>query len=81
MNKLILQMAAKMLDEYNDELSNHGCNDYEIDATEENVTMIKDMIAKSDYPDEEPDIWGGKIHFMDWIFVGYLRRELLAMVV
>jgi hypothetical protein len=80
MDKLILQMASKMLDEYNDELSNHGCNDYDIEATQENIELIKDMIAKSDYPEDQPDIWENKIHFMDWIFCGYLQRELLRIV-
>jgi len=80
MNKLILEMAAKMLDEYGDELSNHGCNDYDIEATPENIRLIEDMIAKSDYPEDEIDIWNNKIHFMDWEFTHYLKTKLLEMV-
>jgi hypothetical protein len=79
MKKLILEMAAKMLDEYGDELSNHGCNDYDIEATPENIELIKDMIAKSDYPDDELSVWNNKIHFMDWQFTHYLKTKLLEM--
>lgn len=76
MKELILKMAAEFLGKYAAELSNHGCNDYEIEATPENIELIKDMIAKSDYPEDEPDIWDDKVHFVDWEFAKYLQKEL-----
>jgi hypothetical protein len=79
MSELILKMAAQMLSDYVDELSNHGCNDYDIESTPENVELVKDMISKSDYPKDEPDVWNDKIHFMDWEFAAYLRDELLRL--
>lgn len=78
MDKLILQMTCKILDEYASELVNHGCNDYEIDATHDNIMLVKDMIAKSDYPEDEPHIWNNQIHFMDFQLVYYLKQQLMS---
>lgn len=81
MDKLIIKLSAQMLDEYKEELTCHGHNDYEIEATEENIKLVKDMIAKSDYPEDNINrqIRSGKIHIMDWKLACYLRNQLLRM--
>lgn len=79
MDKQILEITCKVLDEYASELSNHGCNDYELDATQDNILLVKDMIAKSDYPEEKPNIWNNAIHFMDFELVYYLKQQLREM--
>lgn len=40
MNKQLLKLAADLLDGYSDELSNHGCNDYEMKNTPKNQELM-----------------------------------------
>lgn len=62
-------------------MSNAGCNDAELPNTPENLEMINDMIAASDYPDDEPDISddGKAIYFSDFMMAGYCSRLLDKM--
>lgn len=77
-----MQHVGKMLDEYSDELGNHGCNDYELDNTQENWNMVERMYAwneettverwrKSADAHKRPKS-GQKIVIMDWFLVAYL---------
>lgn len=81
MNGVILRIAAKMLDMAADEFANHGCNDYRLPNTPENLAFVEAMIAASDYPNDEPIFSSDetKIYVMDWQVMGYCARVLRAM--
>ena len=77
MNETQRKITAEMLDIASDEFIRHGCNDFALDNTPENLQFIKDMIAQSDYPEDEPMICDGEILTMDWIVMRYCRDLLL----
>ena len=67
-----------MLEEASSDLSNNGCNDYKIPATEENKQIIIDMFADNGDIDERQDdvaeVLNSKdeIDTYDWWLAGYL---------
>ena len=65
-----------MLDMAADEFSSHGCNDYELAATEDNVELVESMIAASDYPEDEVNFSSDKKHIftMDWMLIRYCMK-------
>jgi len=78
--------AADLLSAYADELGNHGCNDYEIDNTDENWALVESAEAwnrgvtveewrKSDDAYTRPSK-NKKIVAMDWFLAGYLSFRL-----
>lgn len=73
------QIAAKMLRLAADEFSNHGCNDYELPNTPNNLEFVNGMIAASDYPGDSPHISrdGKSIYLMDWQVMIYCAELLL----
>lgn len=76
----ILRIAAEMLDTAAGEFADHGCNDYELPNTPENLAFVKAMIASSDYPNDKPIFNSDKtkICVMDWQVMGYCVRVLKA---
>jgi hypothetical protein len=66
-NATILKVAAQLLRESASAYSNHGCNDYELPNTPENMEFVRAMIAASDYPDDVPQLGlnDKNINFMD----------------
>jgi hypothetical protein len=80
-----MRHVGKMLDEYSDELSNHGCNDYELDNTQDNWDMVERMNAwnekttveewrKSGDARKRPKS-GHKIVITDWFLAAYLAAR------
>jgi hypothetical protein len=72
------RIAAEMLELAADEFGNHGCNDFELDNTPENLAFVKRLIAAGDYPEDEPNLSGDgtKIYLMDWLIMGYCADVL-----
>jgi len=77
-DKTLLAIAARLLDYAADEFSNHGCNDYTLPITPDHLAFIKAMIADGDYPDEEPQIYGGELMTMDDELMRYCADRLRA---
>lgn len=75
-----LFMIADMLEMASEEFGNHISNDMTLDATEENIEFIKQMIAASDYPEDELILSKDKstIYTTDWMIMNYLRRLAIA---
>jgi len=75
-----LFMIADMLEMASEEFGNHISNDMTLDATEENIEFIKQMIAASDYPEDKPILSKDKstIYTTDWMIMNYLRRLVIA---
>lgn len=82
MTKTQLTVIAAMLDMAADEFSNHGCNDYELPNTPENLEFVRTMIAASDYPDDEPHLSsdGARIYLMDWMVMRYCEDLIRQQV-
>lgn len=78
LTKTQLKIAADMLDLAYEEFVNHGCNDYWIDATPDNLKFVHDMIAASDYPEDMPHLSrdGKSILLMEWGIMIYCRDLL-----
>lgn len=76
MTKTQLKIAAELLELAADQFGNHGCNDYEIKNTKENLEFVKQMIAFSDDPDEKPEVYRGKILICDFQAMQYLSDLL-----
>lgn len=47
------KLSAQLLDLASDVFSNHGCNDFRLERTPDNIALVEDMIAKSDDPDRD----------------------------
>lgn len=77
MNETQAKITARMLEMASDEFSNHGCNDYELPATPENIEFVKGLIAWSDYPEDEPNIHDGMIYLYDWQVMDYCRHLVI----
>lgn len=73
-----LKLLVDILDLAAGEFSNHGCIDYILDNTPENLELVKDIIASGDYPDDEPHVCGGKITTGDSIIMRYFIELFLA---
>lgn len=76
MKKVDLEFAAKLLDLAAESFGNHGCNDYEIPNTPENLDFAKRLITWSDYPEDKPNIHGEIIYLMDWEIMRFLADEI-----
>ena len=76
-----LKIIAILLKESSEEYSNHGCNDYDLPNTEENKTMLVEMI-KSSFDEEEQEemienIMSSKkkLYTYDWVLMSYLSKR------
>lgn len=67
----MLEMASQVF-------GNHGCNDFVMENTPENLAFVRDMIVDGDEPDDQPSISadGKKIYLMDWMIMDYCERKL-----
>lgn len=72
------RIAAQMLNLAADQFGNHGCNDFELPNTPENMEFIKRVIAWSDYPEDEPHLHADQILTMDWEVMRYCADVLEA---
>lgn len=78
-HKREIEMAAEMLELASAAFSNHGCNDYTLEANANTLGFVRRMIAASDYPDDVPNIDGTKIYVMDTDVMDYCARYLRNM--
>jgi hypothetical protein len=65
------KIAAHMLRLAAESYSNHGCNDFELPNTPNNLQFVKDMIAQSDYMEDAPSIHNGNLLMLDWEVMEY----------
>lgn len=75
MNKTARQLAANLLRTASSEFGNHGCNDYELENTQENRQFVAAMLAwNSDDPEEQQIHYSDdrkKIYTQDWFVMSY----------
>lgn len=76
MTKTEIEVLLDLLDDYGNELSNRGCNDYTLEDTPANRKLMKAVIAASDYPDDELSIYNGQIYTQDFKLLGYFENKL-----
>jgi len=76
-NEMVL--AARLLRTAADEFANHGCNDFDVESTEENAEIWREIKrACGDNPDDydvQPED-EETICFDDWCLMRYLARKL-----
>jgi hypothetical protein len=74
------RILADLLDMANDEFSNHGCNDYELENTPENLAIVTAMEKwNTENSGEEPyapniSNDGTKIYTQDWYLMSYFAH-------
>ena len=75
-----MKMAAKLLSMASGHYGNHGCNDLELDNTDENWALVEAMeaslIDEEDVRQRRPS--GGRIFVNDWMLMHYLSTRLWA---
>lgn len=76
MKRVDYLLASEMLEIAADEFNNHGCNDFELPQTQENIDFVQRMIVDGDYPLSEMIVYNGKIIVMDWEVMLYCARLL-----
>lgn len=72
------RIAATMLELAGDQFSNHGCNDYELPNTPDNLAFVRRLIAASDDPEDEPHGDGATLWLMDSEVMRYCAKILTA---
>ena len=76
MKRVDYLLAAEMLEIAADEFNNHGCNDFELPQTQENIDFVERMLASEDYPLDSMIVGGGKIIVNDWEVMRYCSELL-----
>lgn len=78
MTKTQLEITIAMMDIAIDYLSDSGCNDYYLMNTPDYLEFVKQMIADSDYPSDEPNLSKdqSKIFTTDWLVMRFCQRLL-----
>jgi len=72
-----LKEAAKLLRNAADEYSNHGCNDYWMDNTDENWELAEALYKNRDAGDRpERPARSEKICVHDWLLMHHLAAKL-----
>lgn len=74
----LLVVVLRMAEE---EFSNHGCNDFNLDAyltKEERTEFIADVNALTDFVDEPHD--NSPYSLSDWLVMAALRRKVAAAI-
>lgn len=71
--------AAELLDLAADQFSNHGCNDYELENTDENWRLVQEMEARNgdspEYRSRRP-AQNKTIYTQDFCLMRYLAHKL-----
>lgn len=68
------EFVVQMLHEAADIFGNRRCNDYLIEDTPENRSLVRAMITASDYPDDELSFFNGQLLVNDWQLIRYLAN-------
>ena len=82
MTKQEAALASDLLDRAADTYSNHGCNDYLIPNTQENVDMLNQMEKWNVGHGQPPNlVWTfdpqvKQLYVMDWVLMRYLSARL-----
>ena len=77
MNKAEWKALADLLDMADEEFSNHGCNDYELDNTPDNRKLVEDAeryLMEDDFDGISISDDGIKIYTEDSILMGYFAH-------
>lgn len=69
LSKTELQLIAKLLNSASDVFSNHGCNDFELANTPENVNLLRDI--DSEYQPGK----NSTLYTQDWLIMNHLARR------
>ena len=69
--KTELEVMAKLLDLAADQFSNHGCNDFELPATAENIALVRQV------EEDEPSVRGDTVDTLDWCLMYFLKNRCL----
>ena len=79
-DKTHMEIASWMLGLASDVFSNHGCNEFTLENTSENIRFVKSMIAHSDFTDCSPNLSsdGKKIHMLDTDVMDYCQNILMT---
>lgn len=77
-----MRAAARLLSIASEHYGNHGCNDFELDNTDENWGLVEAMeaslIDEEDARQRRPR--AGRIVVSDWLLMRYLATRLHAEV-
>lgn len=72
-SKAELEAMASLFEIAAKHFGNHGCNDFELPATEENLVLARQ--ARSEDDEEEPHVVDGKIITADFVLMYFLRKR------
>ena len=70
------KMAATLLEEASNEFSNHGCNDWSVPATPENIDFARKAWKHQTGEDADPQIGNGKVLMNDSVAMSYCAHLL-----
>ena len=88
MTKNELNMIAKLLQKASESFCNHGCNDYEISNTPENIKLLQDIeeynVGRTLNKEELDDFLyiiecrknKATLNTMDWLLMSYFAKKL-----
>jgi hypothetical protein len=78
MNKVDARLAAQMLRIASSEFGNHGCNDYELPNTPENLAFVKRLNVAAGYHEDELNISenGKVIYLINYQIMDYCAKVL-----
>jgi uncharacterized protein YutD len=76
MNKHLSNLTAEMLEMASEEFSNHGCNDYVLENTQENREFYEKMMKHSCGEVVTVDPSKEKIYAQDQMIMSYLSNLL-----
>ena len=85
MTKNELLIAADLLEKASEEFSNHGCNDYQLPMTQENIDMLNKFeqlnVGEGNEPDNvyKYDSTKKVIYTMDFVLMNGIRKLLLQV--
>lgn len=76
------KIYAELLDMLIQELSNNGCNDFEVNVAEHDPSDLMSLAEHVAYDEEEleglqQDINSGTVYFVDWVLVQNLKDKIL----
>ena len=85
LSNLELKLISELLEMASSEFSNHGCNDFVLDATDENKDLICKIIEEngdSEWEEHAADVRSkkDKIYFYDWWLMSYFARKCKNLV-
>ena len=75
----LLKVAADLLDLAEQGFSNHGCNDYPLEQTAENIELAQRVTEFEGADPWDYSVHEGKIYLADYVFMQYCAERLREM--